>query len=482
MKIQNIIEELSSVKVTGNTDRIVTGLTFDSRDIHENELFVAVKGTIADGHDFIDQAISRGASSILCETVTGEIRDDITYLVVPDTRIALGQIASLYYGHPSRELKLIGITGTNGKTTTATLLYNLNISLGYSAGLLSTIEIRINGRTFTATHTTPDPLKINYYLRKMVDAGCEYCFMEVSSHAVSQERIAGLTFRGGVFTNLTHDHLDYHSSFKEYLEAKKSFFDRLSVDAFALVNKDDRNGKVMIQNTAATVYTYSLTGSADFKGRIIEMGLDGTHIDINGKELWTRLPGKFNVSNILAVYGTAFLSGHAETDILRAISEMGPVRGRFEIIRGQNNILAVIDYAHTPDALLNVLQTISEVLPRGSKVLTVVGAGGNRDRTKRPKLAQIAVAYSNRVILTSDNPRNEDPEVIIAEMAAGLTESQMQNVMRITGREDAIKTACMLAGPGDVILVAGKGHEAYQEIKGRRYPFGDVDIVRKNLK
>jgi len=482
MKIHNVIQGLKDTRVTGNSDVEINGLTADSRNVQEDDLFIAVRGLTVDGHHFIDQAVEKGASVVVCENVMGKTRQGLTYIEVPDTRKALGIIASNFYGNPSKELQLIGVTGTNGKTTIATILYNIHFSLGFSAGLLSTIEVKINGRAYTATHTTPDPIRINYYLRKMVDAGCGYCFMEVSSHAVSQERITGLTFKGGIFTNLTQDHLDYHATFREYLEAKKSFFDRLAKDAFAIVNKDDRNGPVMIQNTIATTYTYSLTKQADYRGRIIEMNMDGTHMNINGKDIWIRLPGKFNASNILAVYGTALLCGHSEIEILKAVSEMNPVKGRFEVIPGRGNILAVIDYAHTPDAILNVLQTITEVLPPGSKVITVVGAGGNRDRTKRPKMAQIAVAYSNKVIFTSDNPRNEDPELIIEEMVAGLAEGQISGILRIVNREEAIKTACMMASAGDIILVAGKGHESYQEIKGKRYPFDDSEIVKRNLK
>lgn len=482
MKLSKVIETLSGTKVQGSPEKEFSGLTFDSRNASQGSMFVAVKGTLVDGHNYIKQAIANGAGIIVCENIPDQLVKEVTYLTVADSRKALGIISSLFYGDPSRELKLIGVTGTNGKTTIATLLYNLHLNLGYKAGLLSTIEVLVNGLRYTSTHTTPDPVQLNYYLREMVDAGCEYCFIEVSSHAVSQDRIAGLTFKGGIFTNLTHEHLDYHADFREYLEAKKAFFDQLERESFALVNKDDKNGTVMIQNSLAESYTYSLKRLADFQGKILEMHMDGSLMTINGDEVWVRLPGIFNAKNILSVYGSAMLCGHTKQEVLKAISELAPVKGRFETIAGRDNKVAVVDYAHSPDALLNVLQTISELNKRGANVITVVGAGGNRDRTKRPKMAQIAVTNSHRVIFTSDNPRDEDPESIINEMVDGLSNKERENSLQIISREEAIKTACMLAQPGDIILVAGKGHETYQEIKGERYPFDDMKIVMSNLK
>ncbi len=481
MKAEELIGFVPGNRITGRTDREITGVTFDSRLVTEGGLFVAIRGTVADGHAYIGQACGKGAACVVCEQLPEDPAGGVTWVEVDDSRRALAHIAAAWYGHPSRELRMVGVTGTNGKTTVTTLLYRLHAGLGYRAGLLSTIEVMIGAERFPATHTTPDPMRINGYLRQMVDAGCEFCFMEVSSHAVSQERIAGLQFDGAVFTNLTHDHLDYHGTFREYLEAKKAFFDGLEAKAFALVNSDDKNGEVMLQNCAAEKYRYGLRRVADFRGKILEPLFEGSRMEINEQETWIRLPGTFNASNILAIYGVSVLLGHAPVEVLEQISKLSPVPGRFEILRGESGTTAVVDFAHTDDALENVMQTIREVNRGSGEIIVVVGAGGDRDQTKRPKMGAVAAKLADKVILTSDNPRSESPEAILAGMEEGIPRQERGRVMKITDREEAIKTACMLAREKDVILVAGKGHEKTQEIMGVKHPFDDTEVIRNYL-
>ena len=459
MKAEQLIGFVPGNRITGSSRKEITGVTFDSRQVTEGALFVAIRGIKADGHAYIGQACEQGAACVVCEQVPEDQAGEVTWVEVEDSRMALAQIASAWHGHPSRELRM-----------------------GYRAGLLSTIEVLIGGRRFPATHTTPDPMRINGYLREMVDAGCEFCFMEVSSHAVSQKRIAGLQFDGAVFTNLTHDHLDYHGTFRKYLEAKKEFFDGLEAEAFALVNSDDKNGEVMLQNCAAEKYRYGLRRMADFRGRILEPLFEGSHMEINGRETWIRLPGTFNASNILAIYGVSVLLGHAPVEVLEQISALSPVPGRFETLRGDSGTTAVVDFAHTDDALENVLQTIRGVNRGSGEIIVVVGAGGDRDRTKRPKMGAVAAKLADKVILTSDNPRSESPEAILAGMEEGIPQPERGRVMKITDREEAIKTACMLAREKDVILVAGKGHEKTQEIMGVKHPFDDTEVIRNYLK
>lgn len=482
MNLNALIQEIEVVRVEGGTDRQIHAVTFDSREVHPGSLFVAVRGTASDGHAFIPQAVAQGATAVVCEELPAERPGEVTYIQTTDARKAIALLASAWYGHPSREIRLVGVTGTNGKTTIATLLYKVNTGLGYKAGILTTIEVIIDGKSYPATHTTPDPLQINKWLREMVSAGCEYCFMEVSSHAASQQRIAGLQFSGGIFTNLTHDHLDYHKDFRAYLEAKRSFFDQLDEQAFALSNRDDRNGEVMLQHTRAQKYWYSLGRNTDFHARILEPHFEGMRLEINGQEVWVKLTGKFNAMNILAVYGACMLLGHHDQEVLEQVSSAGPAAGRFEIHKGARGGVAVIDYAHTEDALRNVLESIHEVNREGREIITVVGAGGDRDRSKRPGMGAVAAALSSKVILTSDNPRSEDPEVIMAEMEAGIPPEHHGEVLKITDREEAIKTACMLAGTGSLVLVAGKGHETYQEIRGEKRHFDDREVVIKYLK
>ncbi len=470
-----------TVKLAGNTNMAVSGIQFDSRKIKQGDIFIAVRGTQADGHQFIGSAIDSGARAIVCEVMPANLKEGVTYVMVKDASLALGIMAGNYYDNPSSDLILIGVTGTNGKTTIATLLYELFSNFGYGCGLLSTIRNIILNEEMPSTHTTPDPLQLNQLLRNLVNAGGEYCFMEVSSHAVAQNRIAGLKFAGGIFTNLTHDHLDYHGTFQEYVLAKKKFFDQLPADAFALVNKDDKNGQVMVQNTKAKVKTYALRSPADFKCRIIENLLEGIQISINSMEIFCRLTGEFNAYNITAIYGASVLLGQPPEKILTYISSAPPVEGRFETIHSGNNITAIVDYAHTPDALKNVLNTIGEIRTHNERLITVVGAGGDRDRSKRPLMAGICAEKSDLVILTSDNPRSEEPEMIIEEMKKGIQADRQRRVMTIVNRREAIRTACHLAQPGDIILVAGKGHEKYQEIKGIRYPFDDKKILEEML-
>lgn len=477
--LSELLIGIEGLTITGRLDLTIEGIAFDSRKVGHGFLFAALPGTTVDGHQFIQVAIEKGAAAILCEQLP-EIQDaNATWIQCSNSSKVLGQIASKYYGNPSEGMKVVGITGTNGKTTTATLLYRLFKELGHKAGLLSTVCNYIDNEQLPATHTTPDPLQIQELMSKMAAAGCEYCFMEVSSHAVDQDRISGIKFDGGVFTNLTHDHLDYHKTFIAYRDAKKKFFDQLSNAAFTLTNIDDKNGMVMLQNTSAEKLTYSGKALADFKVKVLESHFDGMLININGSEVWTHFVGNFNAYNLLAVYGTAIALGADNDEVLRVMSLLRPVDGRFETFRSPMGIYAVVDYAHTPDAIKNVLSSINEVRTGNETLFTVVGAGGDRDRTKRPEMAFEAASASDRVILTSDNPRSEDPEAIIAEMQKGVPANKHSKVVSITNRKEAIRTACMMAKPGDIILIAGKGHENYQEIKGVKHHFDDREIVRE---
>lgn len=476
-RLSEILRQTPVREVLGDGERPVGGLTYDSRAVKPGDCFFAVRGTQADGHAFIPAAVAAGAAAVVCEQLPADPAPGVTYVAVPDSAGAMADLAAAFYDYPSRELKLVGITGTNGKTTTATLLYDLVRALGYKAGLISTVVYRIEGREVEATHTTPDSIRLNALMREMADAGCEFCFMECSSHAIVQERTRGLSFAGGIFSNITHDHLDYHKTFAEYIRAKKRFFDMLPAGSFALTNLDDRNGRVMVQNTAAAVHTYSLRGMADFRCRIVETHLDGMLLRIDGQEVWVGLLGRFNAYNLLAVYGTAVLLGLDRGEVLRVLSTLRPVSGRFEIVRAANGTTAVVDYAHTPDALENVLRTIEEIRTPQQQLLVVCGCGGDRDRTKRPEMAQIAVQYASTAIFTSDNPRHESPEAILDEMVAGLDPGT--RYLRIADRAEAIRTAVMLSHPGDVILVAGKGHETYQIIGDVKHHFDDREEVRR---
>jgi UDP-N-acetylmuramoyl-L-alanyl-D-glutamate--2,6-diaminopimelate ligase len=477
-KLSEILEGIDFYEALGDTETDIVNLEYDSRKVIPGSLFFAIRGTQSDGHDYMDKAILAGAVAVICEILPVNPDPGIVWIRVGDSSRALGLMASSFFGHPSRRISLTGITGTNGKTTTATLLYQLFRGLGYKAGLISTISYFIDDRMIPATHTTPDPVKLNSLLAEMVDGGCRYCFMEVSSHSVVQHRIAGLAFSGGVFTNISHDHLDYHGTFNEYIKAKKQFFDMLEADSFTLVNKDDRNSGIMTQNTKARVRSYALKSMADFNGRIIENRKDGMMLVIDGKELSTGFIGGFNAYNLLAVYACAMMLGAEANEALRIISSLTPVEGRFETIRSRGGITAIVDYAHTPDALENVAVTAAKMLQSGQKLITVTGAGGDRDRGKRPVMARIAAEKSHRVIITSDNPRSEDPERIISDMLEGVEKKLRSRVLSITSRKEAIKTACMLARPGDIVLVAGKGHETYQEVKGVKHHFDDREVIR----
>ncbi|HBG58702.1 UDP-N-acetylmuramoyl-L-alanyl-D-glutamate--2,6-diaminopimelate ligase [Proteiniphilum sp. UBA1028] len=480
MKLRDIIRKCRVVAICGNEEAEVTAITSDSRTVTQGSLFVAVEGIFTDGHAYIGKAIEQEAAVVVYDKpMIEEYFSRVTYVQVEDSAEALAIIASTWYGDPSQQLKLVGVTGTNGKTTVASLLYKMFRQLEYSAGLLSTVANYVNDERYATTHTTLDPITLNGYLRKMVDAGCSHAFMEVSSHAIHQKRIYGLRFAGGIFTNLTQDHLDYHKNMLEYRNVKKSFFDNLSKDAFALTNADDKNGGVMMQNSKARKFTYSVKGMADFKARIFEKHFDGTDIEINGKELTVQFVGVFNVYNLLAVYGAGILLGLDGEEVLRHLSLMTPVAGRFQTIRSPRSYTAIVDYAHTPDALTNVLNAIHEVLNNKGHIITVVGCGGNRDKTKRPLMAREAVNLSDRVVLTSDNPRFEEPGDILQDMIDGLTQEQRDASLTIVDRREAIKTACALARPGDVVLIAGKGHEDYQEIKGVRHHFDDREEVEK---
>ena len=479
MKIlSELLQTIKPVSIIGSTDKEITGVNIDSRRIEAGHLFVAMKGTQVDGHRFIPKAIESGAAAILCEDMPEEKDGNVTYIQVESTEDAVGKVATLFYNCPSKSLKLVGVTGTNGKTTIATLLYNMFRKMGHKVGLLSTVCNYIDGEAVPADHTTPDAIELNKLLARMVDAGCDYAFMECSSHAIHQKRIGGLTFTGGIFTNLTRDHLDYHKTFENYRDAKKAFFDELPKTAFAIINADDKNGMVMVQNTKATVKTYSTRSMADFKARLLECHFEGMYLDVDGHEVGVQFIGKFNVSNLLAVYGAAVMLGKKPEDILLILSTLKSVNGRLEPINSPDGWTAIVDYAHTPDALENVLNAIHEVLNGKGQVITVCGAGGNRDKGKRPLMAQEAVKQSDRVIITSDNPRFEEPQDIINDMLAGLNAKQMKKVISIVDRREAIRTACMMAQKGDVLLIAGKGHEDYQEIKGVKHHFDDKEIVR----
>lgn len=477
MKLEELIKYISVEEIIGDTNIEVTGIHIDSRQIQKGFAFVAINGTQTNGHVYIPKAIEKGAGTIICEEVPEEIVPGVTYVKVADSEGVVGLLATHFYGDPTNKVDLVGVTGTNGKTTIATLLYNIFRQFGYKVGLLSTVCNYIDGEAIPTDHTTPDPITLNQLLGRMADEGCKYVFMEVSSHAVAQKRIGGLKFAGGIFTNLTRDHLDYHKTFENYLKAKKAFFDSLPASAFALTNKDDKNGLVMTQNTKAKVYTYSVKGMGNFKGRVLEEGFEGMLLDFNNKEVNVQFIGRFNASNLLAVYGAACLLGKKPEDVLLQLSTLHPVAGRLDPCRSPKGYTALVDYAHTPDALINVLDTIQEVLQKKGKIITVVGAGGNRDHGKRPMMAQEAVKRSDKVIITSDNPRFEEPQAIINDMLAGLTSKDMNKVISIVDRKEAIRTACMLAQPNDVILVAGKGHENYQEIKGVKYHFDDKEIL-----
>jgi UDP-N-acetylmuramoyl-L-alanyl-D-glutamate--2,6-diaminopimelate ligase len=479
MILSELTRGIEGLSITGNLQKEIKGIAFDSRKVSPDFLFAAIPGTNIDGHKFIEAAIKNGAAAVLCERLPENVAGEIVWIQTDNSSKALGQLSSRYYDEPSRKMKVVGITGTNGKTTTATLLYRLFKQLGYKSGLLSTVCNYIHEEKLPSTHTTPDPVQIQELMSKMKEAGCEYCFMEVSSHSVDQDRIAGIEFAGGVFTNLTHDHLDYHKTFMAYRDAKKKFFDQLNSSAFSLTNIDDKNGMVMLQNTKAQKFTYSAKSMADFKVKVIESHFDGMLIRINGSEVWTHFVGNFNAYNLLAVYGTAVELGADPDEVLRGISLLYPVDGRFEVFRSPLGIFAVVDYAHTPDAIKNVLSGINEVRSGNESIITVVGAGGDRDRTKRPEMALEAVTASDRVILTSDNPRSEEPEAIIEEMRQGVPKDKISNVLTITNRREAIRTACMMAKPGDIILIAGKGHENYQEIKGVKHHFDDREVVRE---
>lgn len=479
MKLENILSGIGGLKVVGDTGREISNIAFDSRKVISGSLFVATSGTHADGHQYIQMAIENGASAVLCAVLPENPDPSVTWILSNDSVSDLGKAAANFYDHPSDKMKVVGVTGTNGKTTTATLLYRLFTALGHTCGLFSTVCNYIGEKKTVATHTTPDAVQIQSLMAEMVDAGCTHCFMEVSSHSIDQKRIAGISFDGAIFSNLTHDHLDYHKTFIEYRNAKKRFFDDLTSEAFALTNADDKNGLVMLQNCKAKKYTYSARTMADFKVKVIESHFDGMLLNINGKEFWNHFAGNFNAYNLLAVYASALLLGADSEEVLRVMSLLKPVDGRFEIFRSPAGFFAVVDYAHTPDALKNVLSTINETRTGDQRVFCVVGAGGDRDKTKRPEMAAEAVRASDRLILTSDNPRSEEPEQIIADMMAGVPTAMRAKVVAITNRKEAIRTACMMAHPGDIILIAGKGHEDYQEIKGVKYHFDDREIVNE---
>ena len=479
--LKEIIYKVAIEAVKGSTDIPVHKMDFDSRNILANDVFVAIRGTISDGHNYIDKAIDLGAVAIVCDIFPEILAKGITYIQVKDTNKALAFMAANYFGNPSKNLKLVGITGTNGKTTIASLLFQLFKKAGFKVGLLSTVKIVVDDIEYKATHTTPDSITINHYLKEMTEAEVEYCFMEVSSHGIHQKRTEALHFAGGVFSNLSHDHLDYHATFSEYRDVKKSFFDNLPKTAFALSNIDDKNGLVMLQNTAAQKRTYALKSYAEYKAQILENQLSGLLLKINGNEVWVKLIGTFNAYNLLAIYGTAVELGLESLEVLRLLSDLESVSGRFQFIVSDTNITAIVDYAHTPDALENVLKTINDIRTKNEQLITVIGCGGNRDKEKRPIMAGIATELSDNVILTSDNPRNEDPEVIIAEMEQGVAPQNHKKSLSITDRKQAIKTACQLAQPNDIILIAGKGHETYQEIQGVRHDFDDMKTITELL-
>jgi UDP-N-acetylmuramoyl-L-alanyl-D-glutamate--2,6-diaminopimelate ligase len=479
--LKDILYKVAIEAIKGSTEIAINKMDFDSRKIEANDVFVAIRGTVSDGHDYIEKAITLGAIAIVCDVFPEIIIKGVTYVQVKDTNKALAYMAANYFDNPSEKLKLIGITGTNGKTTIASLLYQLYKKAGYKVGLLSTVKILVDTIEFKATHTTPDSITINHYLNEMIHNGVTYCFMEVSSHGIHQKRTEALCFAGGVFTNLSHDHLDYHPTFAEYRDVKKSFFDHLPKSAFALSNIDDKNGTILLQNTVAKKLTYALKSYADYKAQILENQLSGLLLKINGHEVWVKLIGTFNAYNLLAIYGTAIELGMESLEVLRLLSDLESVSGRFQYIVSNSNITAIVDYAHTPDALENVLKTINDIRTKNEQLITVVGCGGNRDKAKRPIMGAIASDLSDKVILTSDNPRNEDPEVIINEMEQGVAAQNYKKIMSITDRKQAIKTACQLAQPNDIILIAGKGHETYQEIGGVRHDFDDMKMVKELL-
>ena len=482
MKIlKDIVYKVAIEAIKGSTDIAIGKVDFDSRKIEKNDLFVAIRGTISDGHDYISKAVELGASAIICDTLPDTVSDSVTYIQVKDTNAALAVVAANYFENPSQKLQLVGVTGTNGKTTIASLLYQLYKKAGHKVGLLSTVKIMVDDVEYKATHTTPDSITINSYLAEMVNAGVTHCFMEVSSHGIHQKRTEALHFVGGVFTNLSHDHLDYHATFAEYRDVKKSFFDHLPKTAFALSNIDDKNGPVLLQNTVAKKCSYALKSYADYKAQILESQLSGLLLKINGNEVWVKLIGTFNAYNLLAIYGTAIELGMESLEALRLLSELESVSGRFQYIVSNANITAIVDYAHTPDALENVLKTVNDIRTKNEQLITVVGCGGNRDKTKRPVMGGIASDLSDKAIFTSDNPRNEDAEVIISEMETGVAPQNYKRILSITDRKQAIKTACQLAQPNDIILIAGKGHETYQEINGVRHDFDDMKIVKELL-
>ena len=482
MKVKEILVNCNLLEIVGNKDLDISSISFDSRTVENGTLFFAVRGTQTDGHNYIDKAIEKGAIAIVCEQLPATLNDAVTYIKVDNSAYVLGMSASNFFDNPSKKLKLTGVTGTNGKTTIATLLYRLFTDAGYVCGLLSTIENIVDHEVIPSTHTTPDPIELNVLLKKMVDKGCEYAFMEVSSHSVDQDRIAGLEFAGGIFTNLTHDHLDYHKTMANYRNAKKKFFDNLPANAFALTNLDDKNGAIMLQNTKAKRLTYALKHDADFKGVVLESHFDGMMIKVNGTEMFTQLVGGFNASNLLAIYGAAISLGFDKNELLVEISKLKGANGRFDMVHSDCGIVGIVDYAHTPDALENVLKTINDVRCHKETLITVVGCGGNRDTTKRPEMAAVSAKMSDKVILTSDNPRNEDPDEIIRQMKNGLDEEAKRHVLSITNRREAIRTAVALASKGDIILLAGKGHENYQEINGVKNHFDDKEELSEALK
>lgn len=482
IKLKDILYKVSLEAVTGSTDVAINEIHFDSRKVELNDVFVAVRGTISDGHDFIEKAVEKGALAVVCEEMPENVINGVTYVKVKDSQQALAFMAANYYDNPSQNLKLVGVTGTNGKTTIASLLYHLFTKAGFKVGLLSTVQIIVDKEIFKATHTTPNSLTINSYLKKMNDAGVEYCFMEVSSHGIAQHRTSALQFAGGIFTNLTHEHLDYHNTFAEYRDVKKRFFDELPASAFALVNVDDKNGRVMVQNTKAKKVTYALKSVADYKAQILENDFSGLLLKVNDQQVWTKLIGNFNAYNVLAIYAASELLGLSTMESLKLISELDAVSGRFQYVISEGKITAIVDYAHTPDALQNVLETINSIRTKNEELITVVGCGGDRDRTKRPKMGHIASALSTKVIFTSDNPRTEDPDAIIEEIEKGVEPQNFKKIMSVTNRKQAIRTACQMASSGDIILIAGKGHETYQEVNGVRKDFDDLKIVTEFLK
>jgi len=481
MQLQDLLYGVSIQSLVGKPNQEVTAVAFDSRQVKADTLFFAVKGTVVDGHEYIEQTIASGATVIICETLPVQLNEEVTYVEVANSAIALGIVASNFYGNPSGKLKLIGVTGTNGKTTIATLLFQLFRELGYNVGLISTVQNHINDSIIPATHTTPNPIALNALLQDMVNAKCEFCFMEVSSHAIVQHRIAGLTFAGGIFSNITHDHLDFHKTFNSYLRAKKEFFDHLPKSSFALTNADDKNGMVMLQNTLANKKTYALKQMADFKAKIIENKFSGLNLDIDDTDVFFKMVGSFNAYNLLAAYGTAMLLGEEKLNVLTVLSTLAGAEGRFDYTVSKHGIIGIVDYAHTPDAVQNVLSTIANIRKGTEQVITVIGCGGDRDKTKRPIMAKVASDWSDKVILTSDNPRTEDPQIIITEMEQGVSPTNQRKTLSILDRREAIKTACHLANPGDIILVAGKGHEKYQEINGVRQHFDDKEILTEQL-